>query len=307
MKATLIAAILFLTPVSVVLAQPQVPRPGTREYREWEMQRQQAKPEAWSVSGKIHSFNLRAGEINVLADDGRPWRVKLSKDTPVSVKGEGGVDALKPRVAVRFYAPITKRKVLAEPLTQLTMFTPRPPFEPTVEPTTEEEARAAMSEGDEEDEAKAPAELDPLEDGDEPTLQERINREKKPASRGGRKQVADDEEVETEWYHVTGILVSAKKGKFVVDAGEAGRIRGEIADDAEVEADLLGIQFASPGDMIQAKGQTNPAEQMSAVATSVDVTLAEKPSESEERPRRGRSRRGDPAQQQPFGPLGGLP
>lgn len=286
---------------AAAMAQPQIPQPGTREYREWEMRRQaQAQPEAWTVSGKIHSFNARAGEVNVMSEDGRPWRVKLNKEVPVQVKGEGGVEFLKPRTAVRFYAPITKRKMAVEPVMMVTTFTPRPPFEPSVEPTTEEEARSAMTEEKEGEENPVPAdEFEAAPEEDRPALQERINREPQRSARGRASR--EEEPEEAEWFHITGILVSLKKGKFVVDAGEAGKIRGEISEDAKVDADLLGIQFASPGDSITAKGMTYPAQAMTAVATAVDVTLAAHQAESNERPRRGsRNRRGADSEQPPL-------
>lgn len=304
--------LLLSAAATTALAQPQIPRPGTPEYREWEMRRQQqAKPEDWTVSGKIHSFNTRAGEVNVLTEDGRPWRVKLNKDAQVSVKGEGGAEFLQARTAVRFYAPITKRKMVTEPVAKLTTFSPRQEFEPTLEPTTEEEARAAMAEEEASEEGADPAateaEFDPAAAEDRPTLQDRVNRE--PAGPVRRRPSRDrdakaDEAEEAEWFHVQGILLSVKKGKFVVDAGEGGKIRGELAEDAKVDADLLGIQFANPGDVIQAKGMTYPSEAMTAVATSVDVTLSAQTEATEEKPRRAgrpRGRRGEKSEQPPNG------
>jgi hypothetical protein len=258
------------------------------------------------VTGKIHSFNQRAAEINVVGDDGRNWRVKLNKDAPVSVKGEGGVELLQPRSAVRFYAKITKRGLVTEPVAKLTIFTPRPPFQPMLESATEEDALAAMGVEKEGEEGAAGAEEPAAEsDEDPPTLQDRINAEGEKPKRGRAKRDDDSEEIaEGDWYHVTGILMSVKKGKFVIDAGEAGKLRGEIAPDAKVEADLVGIQFASPGDVIQAKGQTYPAQEMTAIATSVDVVLTPKSQDDEDKPRRagrGRKRKAEAEEQPLFG------
>ncbi|MEX2171368.1 MAG: hypothetical protein WD851_18760 [Pirellulales bacterium] len=312
MNRLIVTFALFSLAGSAAVAQPQIPRPGTPEYREWELRRQQqVKPEDWTVSGKIYSFNVRAGEINVISDEGRRWRVKLGTDAPVNVKGEGGAEFLQPRTAVRFYAPITKRKLVTEPVAMLTTFSPRQEFEPTLEPTTEEEARAAMAEEEASEEggdlAATDAEFDPATGDERPTLQDRINRE--PTGPVRRRPSRDrdakaDEAEEAEWFHVQGILVSVKKGKFVVDAGEGGKIRGELAEDAKVEADLLGVQFANPGDVIKAKGQTYPTEANTALASSVDVTLSAQPETTEEKPRRAsrpRSRRGENSEQPPNG------
>jgi hypothetical protein len=295
---------------SAVLAQPQVPQPGTREFRDWEMRRQgMMRGEAWNVTGKIHSFNQRAAEINVVGDDGRNWRVKLGKDAPVSVKGEGSVELLQPRSAVRFYAKVTKRGLVTEPVAKLTSFTPRPPFQPMLEPATEEDALTAMAEEKEGEEGAADAEVPANEsDEDPPTLQDRINAEDEKPKRGRAKRDKDSEEVaEGEWYHVTGILMSVKKGKFVIDAGEGGKLRGELAPDAKVEADFVGIQFAKPGDIIQAKGMTYPAQEMTATASTVDIVLTPKSPEEEDKPRRvgrGRNRKAE-AEEQPL--FGGAP
>lgn len=293
--------LLVMASGTAAVGQPPLPRPGTPEFRFWELRQRQAKPEEWTVSGKIHSFNAAAGEVNVLSDDNQQWRVKLGNDAQVSVKGEGGAEFLQPRTAVRFYALITKRKMVTEPVAKLTTFTPRPPFEPMLEPTTEEEARAAMAEeeaGEEGAEADATEEEVAAETPDDrPTLLDRVNRKPDGPPRGrptrGRDSKAE-EDAEAGWFQVQGILVSLKKNKFVVDAGEGGKIRGELAEDAEVEADLLGIQFANPGDAIQAKGKTSPAQPGFAIATSADVTLVAKPESTEENPRRasrGRGRR----------------
>ena len=304
--------LLLMASGTAAVAQPQIPRPGTPEYRFWELRQRQAKPEEWTVTGKIHSFNVAAGEVNVLSDDNQQWRVKFGNDAQVSVKGEGGAEFLQPRTAVRFYAPITKRKLVTEPVAKLTTFTPRPPFEAALEPTTEEEARAAMAE---EETGQEGAETDATEGefeaestDDRPALQDRVNRQPEGPSRGrpprGRDSKAEDD-AEAEWYHVTGILVSLKKNKFVVDTGEeGGRIRGELAEDAKVEADLLGIQFANPGDAIQAKGKTSPAQPGFAIATSADVTLVAQPESAEENPRRtsrGRGRRAEGREPPSFG------
>jgi hypothetical protein len=307
MYRIIFALVLCLTATATcVLAQPQrqprVPRPGTPEYVEWELLRratQQAKPEEWKATGKIHSFNVRAGEVNVLADDGQQWRVKLSPTAQVSVTGEGGAEFLQPRAAVRFYAPISKKKVVAEPVTKIEAFSPRDQFEPALEPTTEEEARAAMAAeetgeetGEEGADRTAGEEVAVPEDittDDPPALEDRVNREPKRVVRGSSRRGSDskaDDEGPPEWFHVQGILLSLKKNKFVVDAGEGGKIRGELAEDVEVDADLVGIQFANVGDTIQATGTTFPTQAQTAVATKADITLNPRPEPSDDNPRR---------------------
>jgi hypothetical protein len=260
-------------------------------------QQQQGPPQDWTVKGKIHSFNARGGEVNVLSEDNQPWRVKFGNDAQVSVKGKGGADFLQPRAAVRFYAPITKKKIIAEPVAKVTTFSPRDQFEPMLEPKTEEEARAEMAE---EEAAATGAEMTSIEEEGElpleeeiepPALQDRISRE--PARierRPSRGRDAKADEGPPEWYLVQGILLSVKKGKFIVDAGEGGRIRGELADNVNVDADLQGIQFARPGDSIEAKGKTS--QPGFAMAVSADVTLIAQPASTEDGPRRTSRNRG---------------
>lgn len=300
-------ALMLSVTATVALAQPQprpkIPRPGTPEFLEWELlrrQQQQGPPKDWTVKGKIHSFNVRGGEVNVLSEDNQQWRVKFGNDAQVSVKGKGGAQFLQPRAAVRFYAPITKKKLIAEPVARVTTFSPRDPFKPMLEAKTEEEARAEMAE---EEAAETGAEVAPIEEEvepsieeeefDPPTLQDRVNREPERTERGrpnrGRDAKADDEGP-PEWFLVQGILLSVKKGKFIVDAGEGGRIRGELAEDVKVDADLQGIQFARPGDSIEAKGKTS--QPGFAMAVSADVTLVAQPLTSEDGPRRNSRNRG---------------
>ncbi|QDU90717.1 hypothetical protein Pla175_41280 [Pirellulimonas nuda] len=213
--------------------------------------RERPRPEKWQASGRIHSMNAR--QINVITDAGEPWQVMLRENTAVKVAGEGGVELLKPRSAVRFEASVNARGVVEEPVTELTIFQPREGFQPMLE----EVAEGEEGEGVEQEEAVEP---------------------ERPVRRSTtRSATAAREAAQTRRVTVMGVLTSIRRGRFTVDAGEDGKVRGEIAEDATVKADFTTHAAARIGDTITIEGVTerapNDRPPYMATAQKVEITL----------------------------------
>lgn len=268
-----------ITCFSVALAQPvEVNNAPQTKYR--------------NIKGRIHSFDAK--RINVLTEDQQAWQVELTEGTVVEVKGKASAALLQPQlqVAVRFYAEVNDRAMTVVPVKKMTIFSPRKFFQPRIEESTDqgkttqssetEQSRdqgtssaAAQSQG----ESTQETEIQGDDQTNKPTSAERRRRRdrsrakvKKPGTR----------------YYIAGILKSfqPKKGRFVVDVGQAGAIRGSVAADVVVEVDFTSHQFARPGDHIladigytdygEAGGQRRPSGQpQQGAARKISITLAD--------------------------------
>jgi hypothetical protein len=242
----------------------------------------------WVGEGVIHS--LTGNQINMVVAGNQPWRVRMEDNAQLSTKGEVSPALLRPRSVVRFKALLTARDVAVEPITELEVFTPRTGFVSGKEiPTPDEE-----SAGQPEDFAP---EAD-VNDAAEVAKEEHLEKESSPLSRRSPQRTRqrnrnDDDEAATQEFEVTGVVVSFKRGKLLVDAGEGGKIRAELAEDARVKVNLQSLDLAQPGAKIKVSGLAMPNFDGlggDVVARSVEVTLAPPAPSADpnERPRRRR-------------------
>lgn len=227
------------------------------------------KPEKWNASGRVHS--LDRGAINMMNEAQLPWRVQLDKNTQFKVNGEAGPEALMPRSAVRFEAMLSKRGIGVEPISEITVFTPRPGFQPVVDEVASESNEEGQAAAPEQPQAATLADLG-IGSGSN-NKQSRRTRDK------------DQDDKEAKRYSIVGMLLSARRGKLTVDVGK-DKVRVELADDAKVTVDLDQL-LARPGDAITVTGNALPQEYQRgnfgvATAKTVEITLATpKPKEDE--------------------------
>lgn len=139
--------------------------------------------------------------------------------TSVSVRGQADVSFLAPGMYVRFRGAIAdeKKGLLAEELTELTVFTPRSENALGVEPARDEEEKAGELE-------------------------------------------------------FSGQIISLKKGKFQVQAGEAV-VSGKLADEIKVKLNLGDISVVPFGSELHIRGQLFEPDRI--VCDVVETTLPE--------------------------------
>ncbi len=272
-------------------------------------------------SGTIHSYD--AQQINMMTAGNQPWVVKIDEKTSISVKGEGTEEMMRPGSVVRFYAKLNKRGVALEPIGEITLMSPREGFTPMIEaaPEGEEEEGASdevkkqlrgaqpekklegnqeKKEGDKPKGGKAEGDKGEGEEKPEgrpgainPFDGIGLDQEKEsPRGRNGRARRGGNEVEEEQRYFVVGQLVTARRGKLVVNGGDKMKIKAELADDAEIKVDFTSHAAARKGDKIEVKGYF--IEQGEAFANSIEITLAPPADEEEVGPKRpGRNSRRD--------------
>lgn len=229
------------------------------------------KPQPLTLMGRIHSFN--AEQINVVSAENQPWQVTLNKNTHTMLKGVVGQEGLRPRTPVRFHAWVNKRGQATEPVAELTLFSPHEGFAPLVEPAPEEEG--SEEEDGETETAKetlAADEDSEAEDTGQGETEQQESDEQEPPRSLRRRARTTDKSVDAQRFFVTGLLMSVKRGKFVVNVGDLGMVKGELADEAVVNVEFTNHAGARPGDEITVEGRfTTPGL---LTATKVEITLA---------------------------------
>ncbi len=249
-------------------------------------------PKNIKTLGKVHSFNTEQLNVVTVANEG--WVFKLNEKSVVSYKAEGGPELMIPKLAVKFRCKIDNRGNIVEPVDTIIVFTPKQFFQPVIDVAPPEED---LSENGDQKEAEAPEPAAEsfdaaLADAEEPVGQ---------PSRNGGAQTDTDDGVE---YQVIGALVSYRRGKMVVDCGEAGKLRGELSEDAAVTVELEGLpalKAAKAGDTVYAEGYSGTPGQ--ANARKVEITMGP-PEEDKKRSKPSRTsdksgKAGEPAVENP--------
>jgi hypothetical protein len=270
-------------------------------------------PKRVDALGKVHSFNAK--QVNVMTAANEGWVFKLKEDTSVTYKAEGGPDLVVPKLAVRFRAVLDKRGNSVEPVAKFHVFTPKQFFQPLIEVAPPEEEQAEGGEkpkaegqpdepvGDkqaaqEAEEPAAPAAgsfdaalADASESGDEAATDDRSGRR----GRAGR----DDETEPGVEYEVIGVLATYRRGNFIVDCGDAGKVRGELTEDAAVTVELEGVpalRATKQGDEVHAEGYSSKPGEANAKVITITRTAPPEEDEEQEEARRGSRRRPRPAE-----------
>lgn len=99
-------------------------------------------------------------------------------------------------------------------------------------------------------------------------------------------------------HDVIGVVISCRKGKLLVDCGEAGRVRGELAEGAAVRLELVGmpaLQAAKPGDRVHVEGYVDTPGTANAKLVEIVPVVEEKPAKKPTKSRRPRKPAGEEA------------
>jgi hypothetical protein len=247
MRATLALVFLVAFPA---LAFAQYGRPA----------RPEVKPVAVSASGKIKAVG--PGVLQVVSAEGDQWQVAIAPKAEVIVTGKADPSFLSRGMLVKFGGKFNKKAESVDPLTSITVFTPRA----AVENRREREIDPAQAEA-----AKRLFKLDEPMDPKQSA---------KPA----------------ETYDVSsaGAIVGARGGKFTVRAPEA-TFKIELADDAVVALDISDYRLARPGDTIELEGWAYPLDKTKILANKLTIRLAETVGE----PKDKKEKEGAPAEEKP--------
>ena len=202
-------------------------------------ERPKQQGEKVSASGTIKG--LVPGGMLVVSAAGDQWQVALDPKAEVIVTGTAAPSFLRPGMLVKFSGKFNKKAESVEPLSSITVFTPR----------EEKHHRGEEGAGGNNDLAKGLFQLE------EPSP----DKEKKKAF---------------ESFDVSsgGAVVSARGGKLSV-RGPAGTFKIALADDAQVALDVSDYRLARAGDKVELEGWTYQGDVTKVVANRVTIRLAE--------------------------------
>lgn len=246
------------------------------------------KPQPLTLTGRIHSFNAK--QINVVSSDNQPWQVAIKKNTHIRLTGNAGPAGLRPRAPIRFHAFVNQRGQATEPVAEVTLFTPHEGFAPLVElapleetegdaeqATTKQATTKQESDEQESDESEGNANVDD---------EQQTEANEQPRSRRARLRDRNGSE-QSQRYFVSGLLSSVKRGKFVVNVGDLGMVKGELADELIAKVEYDNHAAAKPGDHIEVRGRFTTPGLLN--ADNIEITL-EPPPVEEKKSKRQRAK-----------------
>jgi hypothetical protein len=191
-----------------------------------------------SASGTIKSIG--PGGLQVISAAGDQWQVALAPKAEVVVTGTATPAFLRPGMLVKFSGKFNKKAESVEPLSSITVFTPRE----EKKQHREEDAGSEFGKG--------------LFKADEPMATD--NKKKKP--------------VESIDVSSGGAIASARGGKLSVRAPEA-TFKIALTDDAQVALDVSDVRLARVGDKVELEGWTYPGDVTKVLANRVVIRLSE--------------------------------
>jgi hypothetical protein len=211
---------------------------------------QENERERFQASGTIRA--VAPGAIQVATTNNELVAMKLGNKAEVSFTGKADASFLRPGMPVRFSAVVNKRGQVVEPITAITVFTPKERTDLGVYPEYA---------GD------GPGSLGLFTDPEEEAS-------KKPV-----KKV-----VEEMPYRVGGTLASIKNGKMVVNAGGVS-IKCELADDARVSVAVSNLAYVQLGDQVEVDGWSFAAGRNAGIMANRVTVTAANPLSGERKPR----------------------
>jgi hypothetical protein len=193
---------------------------------------------------------VRAGIVQMVTGEGEQWLVKLeSRPQSISYSAEGDASIVKQGMFVMFNTRLGKRGQAAEPISDLTIFTPREGYPVGV---VSENALTAAT-------PKAAANF--FAEGDKP---------EQPTSRP--KPVKDDENTV---YRVAGQITKiSRTGELTINAG-GNTIKADVAEDAKVNVSMGDLSWLKPGDNITFRGWYAQGQKGQAWASEVTASSTE--------------------------------
>jgi hypothetical protein len=206
----------------------------------------QAKPmgEKVSASGKIKAVG--PGYIHVVSEAGDQWQVAFAPKAEVFVHGAANASFLRSGMPIKLSGKFNKKAETVEPLSSVTVFTPR-----------DEKKRGRAEAGGDSAEASAFAKnLFKIED---------------PAQAKPAQEVKPPETFDVS---TAGVIASARGNRLSVRVPGAV-LKVELTDDAQVTLDIADYRVAREGDRVDLEGWTYRGDVTKVVANRVTITLAE--------------------------------
>lgn len=199
---------------------------------------------------------MRGNIIHVVNDAGDQYLIKLPDRTQyVNYNGQATIGFLKPGMIVRFSGRFDSKGNVAEPLSRLEVFTPKPPARN--QPPAEEDRLGVFPE----------------------------------AGLGAKDLFADvDERKPTEeltGYRVAGRVTGMKNGKLYVAAGPT-MMQVDVAEDAAVSISVNDWRLLQVGDRVAVSGWANPMQPSQIIAQRMEISGGQTlglPAEKPTRPR----------------------
>jgi hypothetical protein len=201
--------------------------------------KEKPKGEKLSASGTIKSIG--PGGLQVISAAGDQWQVALAPKAEVVVTGTATPAFLRPGMLVKFSGKFNKKAETVEPLSSITVYTPRE----EKKQWREEDAGSEFGKG--------------LFKADEPMATDN-KKKKKPA-----------ESIDVS---SGGAIASARGGKLSVRAPEA-TFKIALTEDAQVALDVNDVRLARVGDKVELEGWTYPGDVTKVMANRVVIRLSE--------------------------------
>jgi hypothetical protein len=204
------------------------------------------------------------GVMHVVSEEGEQWLVRVdARPQDITYMATADASFVKPRMFVRFTSKLSKRGQATEPVTSLTIFTPREGYDVGVRPEA----------GDASDVGEGAEAGDSDEGGGTPSAAELFGggegAEKKAKAKA---DAAPDENTD---YLVSGQVTKISRTGEMTIAARKATVKADLSEDAEVSLDMGNLSLLRPGDKVEFHGWHLPNQKGQAIATKVTATAAQ--------------------------------
>ncbi len=200
----------------------------------------QEKPKQEKISASGTIKGVVPGGLLVVSAEGDQWQVALDPKAEVYVSGSATPSFLRPGMLVKFNGKFNKKAETVEPLSSITVFTPRQEKKPSGE-----------------------------EAGGGSDLAKGLFQIEEPSPEKEKKKPVESFDVSS-----GGAIVSARGGKLSVRGAEA-MFKIALADDAQVALDVSDYRLAREGDKIELEGWTYQGDVTKVIANRVTIRMTE--------------------------------
>ena len=260
-SASLSCLLLISTPLATAqpgAAQPGGVQPGDRP-------RQPLVPglpmlQKVEIDGGGTVKQVARGVMHVVSEEGEQWLVRVdARPQDITYMATADASFVKPRMFVRFTSKLSKRGQATEPVTSLTIFTPREGYDVGVRPTAGEGTDAG----------------DPDEGGGTPSAAELFGGEEGPEKKPKARANANSTPDENTDYLVSGQVTKISRTGEMTIAARKATVKADLSEDAEVSLDMGNLALLRPGDKVEFRGWHLPNQKGQAIATKVTATAAQ--------------------------------
>jgi hypothetical protein len=205
---------------------------------------QDLTPEPLKVSGTLK--RAAPGVIQMATDTGDMWLLKIdARPQDVTFSGTAEKSFLRTGMFVEFRGQISKKGVVAEPVANLTVFTPSDARPPGVD---------ADSVGGE---------------GGNLFTEPKDEKKPDPKEKKAARLKADDTV-----YRVAGAISKVGRGGDLTVSAGGAQVKFNLAEDCKISVEINDLSFVSPGDKINVEGKFLKARPGEGAANKIEITAA---------------------------------